>query len=348
MYNQEIMMPEISQSNIDPVLFTLQNGAISIFTFPGGARVFINGIDRTTAINPTLVRNLTPGPYNYRVSKIGYKDTIGVIDVMPGTTSNIEITLEVSPTIGTLDISSDPPGANIIIDDMITGFITRALISTIEQGSHTYKLSLKGYFDKTGSFNIIGRQTTIIIETLTPLPITTGNVHISSFPSGSLIFIDGIDQRKATPALVENLTPGEHNYRLTFEGYRDATGTFIINLGETSNLNVILEQILPTNGLVSITSFPPGSSIFIDDIDTFRMTPAVIGDLTPGSHSLRLIAPGHQDSISTFNIRSGHVTEVSIILVPITDIQNQITIGNVLLLGLILASGLTLMRFARR
>lgn len=78
-------------------------------------------------------------------------------------------------TLGDAQIMSTPTGARIYIDNIDTGLSTPVTILDLISGSHTYKLTLTGYVDATGMFNIVAEQTT---------PVNILMVQVPSPPSG--------------------------------------------------------------------------------------------------------------------------------------------------------------------
>ena len=51
----------------------------------------------------------------------------------------------------------------------------------------------------------------------------TGLLSVSSVPKGARVLVDAIPQKERTPALMEGLTPGEHEVRLEKDGYQPWT-----------------------------------------------------------------------------------------------------------------------------
>ena len=81
---------------------------------------------------------------------------------------------------GSVAISSTPSGAAIYIDTVLQTGTTPQTYSGLTAGSHTYKLTLSGYTDATGSFSITAGSTTTLPVTLaTVANITATNVTIT-------------------------------------------------------------------------------------------------------------------------------------------------------------------------
>lgn len=86
-------------------------------------------------------------------------------------------------TLGDVQIMSTPTGARIYIDDIDTGSLTPVTILDLISGYHTYKLTLTGYVDATGMFDIVAEQTT---------PINILMAQMSYPPSGGGAIILGL------------------------------------------------------------------------------------------------------------------------------------------------------------
>lgn len=65
-------------------------------------------------------------------------------------------------------------------------------------------------------------------------------------------------------------------------------------------------------GALSVTSSPSGASVFIDGRDSKEKTEAIIGELSPGSHSVDLKLDGYKDFHTSVQINSGMTSMLSI------------------------------------
>lgn len=291
-------------------------GSVQFVSIPVGAKIFIDGTD-TTQVTPITMTNISPGVHNFVLKLSGYNDLSGTVTVQGGSTVSVYVTMTVAtPTTGSLNITSHPVmGAEVYIDNVDKQLTTSGLtrITEIPPGSHTYKLTLSGYKDATGNFGVNVGQTTFLDVELIPLP-TIGSVEVTSTPSGARVYIDGTNTNRVTPAAVSNLTVGSHSYKLTLSGYRDATGNFSIIAGQTTPIDAILEVILPTTGTLEISSNPPNARIYVDGLDTQRITPATVPNLSEGTHTYKLILSGYKDASATVAITAGQTRTISVAL----------------------------------
>lgn len=67
-------------------------------------------------------------------------------------------------------------------------------------------------------------------------------VQVNSVPEGALIYFDGKNTGRTTPAAFTNVTPLGHNIRLTLPGYRDYVTTFTVSKGQTFTIDVVLAK----------------------------------------------------------------------------------------------------------
>jgi serine/threonine protein kinase len=107
--------------------------------------------------------------------------------------------------MGTLDVQSNPPGVQIIIDGVDRG-MTPARLS-VKAGSHILELRGRGV-PRVIPFTVsAGSQVSQYLEFAdTP---ATGQLQVQSQPSGAKVLVDGVD-RGVAPLTVTDLTPGDH------------------------------------------------------------------------------------------------------------------------------------------
>lgn len=140
--------------------------------------------------------------------------------------------------------------------------------------------------------------------------VVTG-ASFTSTPTGASIYIDGsVTSSGTTPATITGLTVGTHTYKLTYIGYVDKTGSFVIVADTVTPVDVTLIQ----KGDVFISSTPPGASIRINNVIQTGVTPQTITGLAPGSYTYKLNLHGYEEARGTFIIISGQTTTVTVTL----------------------------------
>jgi hypothetical protein len=228
---------------------------------------------------------------------------------------------------GCSDVAFRTCSSEVYIDDRFVGYTPIQIF--VPTGSHDYKLIKPGYFPPpppppplmAGVADVQhGIKFSLNINLINST--TTGGLNIDSIPSGANIFIDEIDRKLTTPAIISDLSPGQHRYKLSLQGYEDATDSFTMSLGQALDLHPILTQmkdfgtlyIHPTPVLYGriIPYIIEGAKIYIDNIDTGKILPSSITGLTKGVHTFRVTRSGVEDMEGMFIINGDDVLLISV------------------------------------
>lgn len=150
----------------------MTTGFINVDSTPAGASVLVDGIFQgiTQAGNPLDLTGISPGEHSITLKLQNYQDYVTRVPVQAGKTASVRATLSPMQTpagSGTVQISSEPSGANIFIDNSCVG-ITPLTIPSLPEGPHTIVLRLYGYQDYSSSFNLSAGQTAQVQVGLTP------------------------------------------------------------------------------------------------------------------------------------------------------------------------------------
>lgn len=307
--------------SIYPVLLP-KTGIVSIRAFPlvgdlKTARVYIDGKDIGQTTNVRFA--LPEGIHTYRLTLAGYEDVEGKFDIMTNHITRVAaymIRMGI-PSLGKLNISSNPPGANVYIDDIEVGKYTPTIIKSLSDGDYTYRLSKSGYLDTNGTFTISNGNTVDINPTL----IQSDTIlDISCNTIASIIYIDDHMEGWTTPAEIIGLSPGTHSYRLIIPdkyggGFEDVTGAFNIEKGKVTRIDDIM-HLIKDHGNLIVNSIPIDARVFIDDIDTKSITPDSIIGMSSGIHKVRLTLKKYKDWFGTVNIIPGSIVSMFETLIP--------------------------------
>ncbi len=264
----------------------------------------------TPTPTPTSTPTITPTP-----TPTSTPTSTPTVTPTPTPTSTPTSTPTVTPTPtplpgnGTLTVSSVPTKAKIWIDEVITGRVTPATLSSISSGPHTLKLTMSGYFDYTQPFTIIQDQTTTISAKL----IRGGTLSVVSKPAGASIRIDGSDTGKFTPSSFTTLAAGSHTVTLVKTGYADYSKTVTIESGRITSIYGVLPL---TGGSIRVSSNPYGAAILIDGVDIGYQTPKTVSGLLVGSHTVVLKKDGYQDWSKIVFVNAQMITSTYANLIP--------------------------------
>lgn len=197
----EVLPNQVRILNVPLKLRQTENtGDIEVESYPPGAAVFLNGAyqGRTQNNNPLDITGVDAGVYTLSIQLDQYRDYNSSVAVDPGQTTSVKAELDPSPSpgqSGTIQVSSQPAGALIFIDNACNG-ITPLTIPSIETGTHSLLLRLGGYNDYTSTFTVSAGQAMQIEAQLTPQPTSAG---LFPFVLVIALFIAAILQRRSGP-----------------------------------------------------------------------------------------------------------------------------------------------------
>ncbi len=114
-----------------------------------------------------------------------------------------------------------------------------------------------------------------------------GSIFVTSDPLGAQIFLDNENTGKTTPDSIKYLTADEYTISLKIDEFRDTT--FTVSVNENSNItkDVYLLESNP-QGKIILRSEPVGAEIFLDGINTSRVTPDTLANLGRGTYNITL------------------------------------------------------------
>ncbi|WAI02109.1 PEGA domain-containing protein [Methanogenium organophilum] len=215
---------------------------------------------------------------------------------------------------GWYDIYTNVDGCSIYFDGEYKGTTTGGMLSVgVYSTAAPYKTvtaEKSGYTSASQSLPVTpgaGEHQSVYL-TLNPVTPTTGNLKISSSPSGAAVYVNSV-YYGTTPHTVYNLPAGNNDLRLTYSGYKDYRDTVQIVAGQTQSTYAALTAEV-TYGTLSVSSTPSNANIYLDG--SYRGTaPRTIGGLSQGAHTLEVTMPGYQEWTNTINIHSNQVTYVT-------------------------------------
>jgi hypothetical protein len=143
---------------------TTPEGSISISTTPTGVSVRMDG--RSIGTTPITMKDVISDTHTLTLTKDGYKSKTVPFVLSAGGAENIDEVLE--QLTGSIQISSNPPGASIYIDGVIKGNSPETVPGVLP-GSYTVRLVKEEYDDYTKSgVNVKADQTTSVNAVLVP------------------------------------------------------------------------------------------------------------------------------------------------------------------------------------
>jgi hypothetical protein len=301
----------------------VQTGNIYVNSNPAGASAILdNGYAQLTT--PGTFNGVSTGWHNVQVSKSGYQLYSTSIEVKTGATSNVMATLVPNTQYGSISVTSLPVGASLYVDTIYEGY-TNQIVGNLAVGTHTVTLKKSGYKDYSQTATVYNAQTTSLSVTLSPLSSpTTGDLDVSSTPTGASVYLDGAYQgetRSSGPLYITGLAPGSYSTVLKKSGYQDYSTTAKIVAGTTAQVTAILQPSSPppTTASAEIYSQPSGADIYINNAYkgvtplSFETVPI---DATK-TYTIELRLAGYKTFTDSGSISPGQTVVINAALTPL-------------------------------
>jgi hypothetical protein len=305
-----------------PVSGQATNGYYRVESNPSDAQVVVDSIYRGNT--PVTVAVSTTGPPGHTIVivKSGYYSWSRTFDAnpAPGEVIGVAAVLEPTQQYGTLVVSSKPTGALITVDGG-RGQQAPWTYTDLPAGGHIVRAFLSGYQSYFALVNVPPGGYSTVEAVLPPLS-EVGVIQAKSNPGGADVYIDGL-YSGATSATVGNLAAGPHFVELRRAGYNSWIDTVQVLPGQVTIIDVTLEVASTVqSGSISVSSTPPGASVYLDGGFQGITQPGNPLDLTaipPGPHTVRLSLAGYQDYTGNVQVMAGSVALVEAVMVPSTS-----------------------------
>jgi len=210
---------------------------VAFKTVPEGAAIIIDGKSMGTS-NVTF--SLSPGDHTVKITKPGYREMTASLMVEAAGAGPLKQEYKLVPQIpelGTLEVTSDPPEAEVFLDDSEAPAGRTPLVKRLPGGKVRIKVRMAGYQDRMDEVEVRAGQRSPLLSTLTLLdggleipPDPVGaeaddlgrtepaalkySLKITSDPPGASVIINGVLQKETTPiALVLDI----HEVRIKIE-----------------------------------------------------------------------------------------------------------------------------------
>ncbi|MDD1682963.1 MAG: PEGA domain-containing protein [Methanoregula sp.] len=304
-------------------------GYYDITSTPGGATVTLDGTPvGTTPATASVYSTATPG-HTITVEKAGYEPWSQYYAGNPAEGEHIPVhaalvhipTIAPTPLPGSQKgyylVRSDPAGAGVEFDGRYYGLTPSSImVSTTGTPGHTITVSKSGYqtWSQFYSGNPAADQTIDVFASLNPV-VQTGNIYVTSNPSGASAVLDNGYDQLITPQTFSGVSAGWHNVRVSKSGYQPYSTSIDVKPGGTSNVYATLAANQQT-GALSISSTPVGAGLYVDTIYQ-GLTNQIVGNLAAGPHTVTLKKSGYKDFSQTATVNSGQTVYLSMALTPL-------------------------------
>jgi len=190
-------------------------------------------------------------------------------------------------TYGRVDITSDPQGADILID-LIEYGVTPKTIEKIETGYHNLILNYPGYERLQKRIMVVEGQTLSVSEFLVP---KTGSLSIITEPPGANVYLDNIT-RGQTPLDIFDLPVRDYIIRVELNNYQIIERRISVQYGENTTQKYNLE---PLPGKLSLFTTPSMAKINIDGKNYTSGSNGIASiELPVGRYTLNVTKDGYE------------------------------------------------------
>lgn len=195
-----------------------------------------------------------------------------------------------------VDFSSQPEGADVVIDGTLRGH-TPLTLHDLAPGEHHVRFEMRNY---EGKDLFVKVEPGYAIHSA-DLASVKGLLLVTSEPSGCAVTLDGLSLGE-TPRLITSLEVKD-TYRLQLQkpGYQPRTLEVKFN-GRTPLVRH--EKLILDSGILEITSEPSGASVSVNGIARGE-TPVTVRDVPKGHATVLLRKQGYADAVRELTLNAG-------------------------------------------
>ena len=301
-----------------------EKGLLLLKTDPPGCDIAVNGV--SVGRTPRLLTDLAAkDTYSVRFRKAGYQDqTISVkFDGRKPLVRDEKMVL----ASGTIDIMSDPPGAEVMVNGISRGKAP-CRVTDVPKGRAVVKFHLEGYADEVRDLAINAGDVQTLPVVLKGLP---GTMYLTSVPDGARFYVNG-EARGKGPLILSGLASGEYDIRAELEGFGTLTKTVTLANGGSANEEFRLSNVM---GRLEIRTAPPGVTVSLDgrnvgmtksnDRDAEFSDVFVVENVLEGEHSMILTKDGYAETVGHPKVQNNKTSQYRIRLRRIFTPDVEIT-----------------------
>lgn len=228
-FEEEVFVEQGKMMTVEANLVR-QVGRIVLETTPPGAKAYIG---KDLMGTTPLTHDKPVGKYVITLKKTGFRDKVIEANIAPDET--LEITVELTERAGALKVTTNPPGAEVHINDVYQGE-TPVRVET-KPGLYRVLIKKSNYRELHEEIVIEDNITKNIHRDLDP---ALGEFRIDSDPPHAKVWLDSEDIG-FTPITINKL-PGIYTVRITKPGYKNYVNEIHIKEGAFIQLKPVLEK----------------------------------------------------------------------------------------------------------
>lgn len=294
-------------------------GYYEVTSSPQGADVQVDGIfaGETPVIIPVQTMNQNGSVIRVMMQGFQVWELTFTKNPLKGEVTPVQAVLVPVSTVGSLEVSSIPPGAMVTVDNG-NGQMTPWTYLNLPTGTHLVSLIMLGFDPFVRTVEIQPGQTTDLVANMT-LRSGSGSLKINSDPGGGSAYVDGV-YVGVTNLVVGNVPPGRHEVRIIRAGNDDYVEWVPVQDKGITSVQASLKPVsMVSGGSVVVTSEPPGAAVYLDGefsglTETGRSLE--ITNVTPGTHRVYVSSKNYEDYEAVVLVSAGGITPVSVRMGP--------------------------------
>ncbi|RPI39309.1 MAG: PEGA domain-containing protein [Methanoregulaceae archaeon] len=300
-----------------PLVRETTGTGLYVTSTPARASVYLEGVFK--GVTPLMLSDTAAGSHILQVRLSGYDEWKSTVDVPTGGTRTITAILiqNNAGLINGINVSSNPSGANVLLDGLKKGF-TPITLNKIAAGIHILEIEYPGYITWKSTVDVPESGIKDISVTLTTKSTSSpGWITVFSRPDNASVTLNGIYVGRTlenTSLNLDAIPAGEHTVALELPGYQPYSTQVSVSPNQVSAVNV---TFTPSFGAVSVTSDPAGATIFLDNA-SIGISPVTAGNVSAGSHLVTMQREGYLDYSASILVTAGTTSSVSAALLPVT------------------------------
>jgi len=232
-------------------------GNMTVLVHPVEGEVYIDDqfVGKSSTVIPLKLKDMLQGEYRLKVLAGGYQPFEQKVEIQPRTLREVQVGLKSLP--GSLEISSEPLGAKVFINNRVVG-ITPCKLDTLQEGAYQIHMELKNFRDWDHRTQISSGQ---VSEVKAKLEVIQGQILVESNPVGAQVYI-GTNLVGQSPLLIDNVTPGMVGLFLRAKGYSTWSQDVQVQPGEKVKLAPQLDR--QTGKLTLVTGLSGTKAVITD------------------------------------------------------------------------------------
>ena len=247
-----------------------------------------------------------PGDYTLSINAEGYHPYEQTVTVGDADTQQLDIRL--APLPGTVTLTTQPAGGEIILDELSLGPAPLIDLS-LEAGIYTLEAALDRYQRWQGQIDVIGRNQSQTVD-IVLLP-DWANIRFSASPSDVTASIDS-QPVDITANGVEVLS-GPRELTLSAPGFMPVSLPLNVVAGVDQDLGAVI--LTPADATLTLQSTPSGAGVTVDGAFA-GLTPLVV-PLSPGDrHAISLSKAGYRGTSLALTLTRGETASRVVTLEP--------------------------------